>query len=686
MRSTALRAACARVGALRAVFLILFAVLAGRAAHLTVIDTQRGEWQRDRQVHTTLHLPPARGLIVDRNGVELAVTVAAPSVYVLPSELGDRDAVVRQLTQKLGLSRRKLTARLRGRTRFTFVARWVDPDRARAVEALGLPGVGIVHESKRAYPGAELAAHAIGFANIDGEGVRGVEQQEDAWLRGSARSAPVERDGSGRLLATAAVAPRESAGGDVALTLDSRMQAEAERALRESLEKTGARAGTVLSLDPKTGEILAMAEAPSFDPNRFRELDYWTTRSRVFLDAVEPGSTLKIFLVASALEAGAIRASDRFDCSEGRIHVPGKWIHDTHDYGILDVSGVVRVSSNVGAVQIAQRLGPAAHHEGLVRFGFGASTRSGFPVESAGLLRPWREWKPLDHANIAFGQGIGVTPIQLAAATAALANGGVWIAPRLIAARRRGDGSGWIRTEPRTTRRVVSADTADAVLRMMEGVVGTHGTGRQAGLKGLRVAGKTGTAQKLDPETGSYSKKDFIAWFVGAVPADDPHLVIVAALDEPDRGAHIGGSSAAPLFARVAAAQLALLGIATEPRPAPAPLPETRLAKRNPTPPAAVEPEEERPAPHRPPQDDPVRGAEETPVRVTQADDDRILLPDFLGLSLDEVIRITSENQIELEFNGRGTAVQQEPHPGAILDGGDRRVFVRFAGARRGEG
>jgi cell division protein FtsI (penicillin-binding protein 3) len=690
VRSPDLRAAATRLSVLRALLLVVFLVLAARAAHLSVVD-ERGAGAGGRQVHTTLELPPARGLIVDREGMELAVTVEAPSVYVLPDELPAGPEVARALAGALGLDRRQVAKRVRGRERFTFVARWVKRERAEAVEALGIPGIGIVRESRRAYPGGELAAHLLGFANIDGVGVRGIEQKEDRWLRGSRRVAPVERDGGGRLLAAVALEPKDAAGGDVLLTLDARMQSAAESALRQALSRSGARGGSVLTLDPRSGDILALAEAPRFDPNRFRETDYGSTRSRAFLDAVEPGSTLKIFLVAAALEDGAISKVEAIDCRGGRLRIPGKTVRDARDHGWLDAGGVIRVSSNVGAVRIAQRLGAAPHFEALRRFGFGRSTGSGFPVESAGLLRSWKSWKPVDQASIAYGQGIGVTQVQLAAATATLANGGRWQRPRIVAARR--DGSRPWRWEPvEAGRRVVSAETAASVLSMMESVVGPSGTGRRAGLRGLRVAGKTGTAQKLDTDAGRYSQDRFISWFVGVVPADDPRLVIVVSLDEPQRGIHSGGSSAAPLFAQVAAGQLGRLGILTAPEPIPA---AAREAVETPpgNPPAATRVVSgEAIAPAEPASGPPSK--RQGPVAATGSveiarDGNRVLLPDFRGLSVEEVVRITSENALELEVHGEGRAVSQDPDPGTILAGDLRRVRVRFArpaGGARGEG
>jgi cell division protein FtsI (penicillin-binding protein 3) len=700
MRSVALRSASSRVQVLRALFLLLTFGLAARAAHLTVWDTRGGE-RGDKQGHSTLTLPPERGLILDRNGVELTITLRAPSVYVIPSELEKIEPTASTLARILGLDGRRLAARLRDRDRFTFIKRWVSPEQAEQIRSRALPGAGIVDEPRRAYPAGPLAANLLGFVNIDGEGVRAIERQENETLRGRTRTVPVERDAKGRLFVVERTNPQDAAGGDIRLTIDSALQAEVEDALQSSVEKTGARGGVVVMLDPRTGDILSLAEAPSFDPNFFRQLDYTETRSRAFHDAVEPGSTLKVFLVAGALEAGVIRADEQIDTGLGRLAVPGKVIRDHHPYGRIAISDVIAVSSNVGAVLIGERLGPQRHYETLQSFGFGSRTGSGFPSESAGLLRHWQKWKTVDHATISFGQGVSATPIQLAAATAALASGGLWRTPRLVAARREHRGE-WRDSPTETGRRVVSAETAATVLRMMEGVVSAEGTGRQAGLRHLRVAGKTGTAQKFDATTVSYSKQKWTAWFIGVVPADNPRLVIVVALDEPAGPTHGGGDVAAPLFAQVAAAGLGRLGIVTAPEPIPArPFPTAvALAKPDARAGAKIEtagasrataastPSEIEPKASATAASDTANTGGTTAIPRTHntgskqpaPESHRILMPDFRGETVASALRMAAREALTLELigNERGLAVAQDPSPGTIVMGSQSRVWVRF--------
>ena len=667
MRAPDLRGSNQRIAVTRALLVLIFLALAARAAHLAVVD-RRGADRGERQSRSELRLPPERGTIVDRQGAELAVSVTAPSIYAIPPEVRDVRATARILGKLLGADPRRIAARLEERSGFVYLARWVSSEVAERVRALGLLGIGIVVEPHRAYPYRELAAHVLGFANIDGAGVRGAEEMEDGWLRGTPQSFPVERDAHGRLLSQIALDHHASAGGDVALTVDAAFQADAEIALDEAMAQTGAKAGFVVSLDPHTGEVLALAERPSFDPNAFRELAYPDTRARSFLDAFEPGSTFKIFLVAAALEANAIEPTDVFDCEMGSFQVPGGIIRDAHPHGLLDVAGVVRVSSNIGATKIAYRLGPSVYYDTLRRFGFGTPTGSGFPHESAGLLRSWKSWRPLDRANLAFGQGVDVTPIQLAAATAAIANGGVWIEPHVVARRRAPEGS-WEAQPASQSRRVIRPETAARVLAMMEGVVGPEGTGKLAAIPGVRVGGKTGTAQKIDPATGRYGANRYFAWFTGVAPIDDPRVVIVTALDEPRGIAHTGGAVAAPLFSKVATAQLARMGIPT--------LAPTVVVRATP---AKVGEAPVTPAPAPPPSasmEESLVVAEESDATFVQ-EGDRVLLPDFQGLTVAQVKKAAADARVVVEVEGEGRAVSQEPGPGTILSGGERRVRVRF--------
>lgn len=679
MRSADLRRSGRRTKGVGVGLLLLFGVLTVRAAHLSVIDG-RGEARGERQILTVLRVAAARGTITDRHGAELAVTLQAPSVYAVPAQIEDKPGTARKLAKALGKSHTAVLERLEKRSSFVFVARWLSSSQAAAIEALGLPGIGLVDEPRRAYPHKALAGRLIGFANIDGQGARGIEQMEDAWLAGRARRVVVERDARQHLLPKAGVDPRSSVGGDVALTLDATLQAEAQTALEEVVQQTGSRGGFVVVLDPQTGDLLALAEAPGFDPGTFRTTPYPQTASRAFLDAPEPGSTLKAFVVAAALQQGAVSTDELIDCEQGLWRVPGKLIHDVKAHGLLDLAGILRVSSNIGAAKIGIRVGARPHYEMLRALGFGSRSGSGFPDESAGLLRSWQRWRPVDHANVSFGQGLNVTVIQMAGAMATLANGGVFHEPRLIAARRR-PGGAWKTAPAAKSRRVLRPEVARTVMHMLHGVVADKGgTGRRAALEDIGVAGKTGTAQKFDLATGRYSHKDYQAWFIGAAPAEAPMFSIVVMLDEPRGKVHGGGSIAAPLFARVVSAALAQRGVVTQPKlglpdqarvDLPAGKPKAKQTPRAAR--IAIRPTAPTAQPARP-------GAATT--RPTQPTPlarlgNRVLLPDFRGLSRGEVKVMASAVSLRLLLQGSGHAVAQHPAPGTIV-AGNAAVRVRF--------
>lgn len=700
MRSPRVQISRRRIGIARVMLLAPFVILGLRATHLTT--DQRGRTRGVGQTHRTLTLAADRGAIVDASGVELALSVDSPSIYAIPSNIRDIGSAAAQLAPILGWKTSQLAKRLEDHKSFLFLSRWVTSERAKRISDLGIRGIGLLDEPRRIYPHRNLAAKLVGFVNIDASGVRGIEQQEDDWLRGVEQRIPVERDARGRLIWLGSTQPWDTSGGDVALTIDVTLQAAAESALNETVEATGALGGVVVVMDPWTGDILTIAENPGFDPNQFRKLRFETTRSQAFIDAVDPGSTLKAFLIAAGLELGTITPGDQFDGDNGAYRVPGKTIRDTHPHGMMTVADIMRVSSNIGAVKIAYRIGASAHHDMLRAFGFGASTASRFPGESAGLMRSWKTWQPLDHATIAFGQGITVTPIQLASATCALANGGMLVKPRLVSARRAPGGT-WHSATDMAVRRVVGERTAAQVLDMMEGVVGATGTASRAGLRGIPVAGKTGTAQKWDPATKSFSKDRFVAWFIGIVPADDPKLVVVVGVDEPRRPAHTGGLTAAPLFAKVAAAQLTRFGIVTQPERRRV-LPEhsaTAIAVAS-QPPPAVPPISTAATPARSvPPDKATRIAapRSKPKTVTKPQiktkvrapdsrstvverlarlDDRVLLPNFLGLTVTEVRQITADAALSVTISGQGRAVLQDPPPGTVVTASAGPVHIVF--------
>ncbi len=527
--------------------LLAYGVLFARAVQLQAIDagwlSRRAELQR----HGTVALGALRGPIVDRNGVPLAMSAWVQSVSASPRLVKDRLATSRALGRALGMPARRIGAQLEPSRGFAWIARWVTPEQAERVRRLDLDGVRLQPERKRFYPNRGLAASYLGFAGRDGTGLSGIELAFDEKLRGASARLAVQRDGRGRTLMRSGGQIRERRGARLVLALDARLQRLVEEALERALASPQASHQSLVALDPRNGDVLALAEAPGFDPNRFWEANPRAFRTRSFVDAFEPGSTLKPFTVALALEAGVVRESDEFDCENGSWRVRDRVIHDWRPHGVLNVRDIVAMSSNIGAAKVANRLGSMRLVSGLRRLGFGERSGSGFPGESPGLVRSLREAQSVERANLAFGQGLTVTPLQLAASGAVFANGGRRIYPRVALRLETEDevisfpsGLG----EP-----VLKREVADRVLRMMRHAV-DHGTGGGAAIPSLRVAGKTGTAQKV--VNGRYSEEHYVASFLGIFPADEPRLVIAVVVDEPKLGAHTGGGAAAPIFRTVA--------------------------------------------------------------------------------------------------------------------------------------
>jgi cell division protein FtsI (penicillin-binding protein 3) len=538
-----------------------YVALAARAVQLHAVDAEwlaaRAAAQHDR----TLRLEALRGEIRDRRGKLLAVSADVESVAISPARVADPRRVARALAPVLRIPARDLERKIARGRGFLWAKRWVTPDEAERVRRLRLEGVSLHPERKRFYPNRSLAAALIGFAGHDGTGLAGIELGFDAALRGAPLAMPAARDARGQILLPWEPRPEARLGARLVLTLDARLQHFSEQALDRALARTGARQATLVALDPRTGDLLALAERPAFDPNLFWKQAPSSHRSRAFVDSFEPGSTLKPFVVATALEAGAVRPSDRFDCENGAWRVRDRVIRDFRPHGVLSVADVVRVSSNIGTAKIADRLGSRALVAGLRRFGFGERTGSGFPGEAPGVLHDLRERQAVERANLAFGQGISVTAVQLATAAAAFANGGHRVRPRLALRLERGERT--VEWPSAPAEPVLSAATARTVRDMLREAV-AHGSGRAAALPHVSVAGKTGTAQKV--VNGSYSEEDYVAAFVGMVPADAPRLVVAVVLDEP-RGVHTGGAVAAPVFREVAGyavEQLALPGEGAE--------------------------------------------------------------------------------------------------------------------------
>ncbi len=533
-----------RIRLLLGVFVIAFGLTFLRAAWLQGVRAASYGRLASSQHSEDVVIPAARGTIYDRTGLQLAIGEQAQTVYADPRQVTDAKneamAVARTLKLDYGRVYQALTDRSHG---FVYIQRKADPRLAAKLEKQGLPGLGFYGEERRFYPQFTLAAQVLGYAGVDNHGLAGLELSLDKRLAGRPGRERIVKDASGQAIDTVVSRP-ERDGSDVYLTLDHTIQAQAQTILRDTVMKWHAKSATAIVLDPATGAVRAMATAPGFDANAYPQVWRVLQRNRAVTDTYEPGSTFKLVTVAGALSERLVSPSTQFTLPY-EIHVADRTIHDAEPRGTetMSVSQILSRSSNVGAITLAQRLTQHRLVQWISRFGFGHLTGIDFPGESPGIVLPEEKWSGSSIGNIPIGQGIAVTPMQMASAYAAIANRGVWVRPHLVE-RIGGVGS----TRP-TRRRIVSPWVASELMTMLKNVV-AEGTGTLAAVPGYQVAGKTGTAAKPDPQ-GGYSDTRYVASFVGVVPASRPRLVILVSVDEP-RGAIWGGVVAAPAFAEIA--------------------------------------------------------------------------------------------------------------------------------------
>jgi cell division protein FtsI (penicillin-binding protein 3) len=539
--------------------LLFMTAVFGRLGYLQLF--LHGEYlvKAQRQQQHVIEITPKRGAIYDRNMHPLAMSIPVDSAFAVPSELGDHQLAARLLSGVLGIPREVLEVRLESSHSFVWIARKLPPDKKEAVEALNLKGVYFQKENQRIYPKRDLASHVLGFVDLDEKGLGGIEYELDGQIRGKSEKIIVMADARQRWF-DGGEAQRER-GANVILTLDEKVQYIAERELAAAIAKTHAMAGTVVVMNPNTGEILALANWPKFNPNAANESTAEARMNRAVTALYEPGSTFKLITLAAAFDQGITRPGEVFDCENGAVYVAGHRIRDHKPFGMLNVADILAQSSDVGAIKIALRLGAPKFYDYIRAFGFGQSTSVDLPGESKGLLRRLENWSAVSIGSISMGQEVGVTPIQLITAVSAIANGGMLYKPHVIAELKRGDqalpAEGLL--APAEPRRVIRPETAATLRRLMEGVI-LNGTGPLARLDGWTAAGKTGSAQKIDPATGRYSPTQLIASFTGFAPISNPAVTILVSLDSPV-GEHEGGQVAAPVFKRIAEQVLPYLDV-----------------------------------------------------------------------------------------------------------------------------
>ena len=623
------------------------AVIQARLVWLQVVQHSELAARAERQQMRTVDAVAKRGEILDRNGHVLAYSVDAESVYAVPTEVEDPALTAATLCRAFDhcddRERQRIEERLRRQKAFAFVRRQLSPDEARRIASLKLDGIGFLKENRRYYPKKELAAHVIGYAGVENIGLAGIESAFDSQIRGRTGRILIQTDARRHTVFSRVERPA-TAGADIELTIDEYLQYIAERELRAAVAENRAAGGTIVIMEPNSGEILALANDPTFNPNAFSRYARSHTRNRAIQEIYEPGSTFKIVTASAAFEESVVDPDDLINVTGGRIAFGARVIHDTHDYGILSFADVLVKSSNVGAIKVGLKLGAERLNRYVHRFGFGQTLSPELRGESQGIVWDAGGLNDSALASVSMGYQIGVTPLQMATAVSSLANGGELLEPHVVRAVVRNGRR--VETPRKVLRRAVSANTAAELTAILEDVV-ARGTARAAKLESYQVAGKTGTAAKL--VGGRYSKSEYHASFVGFVPSRRPALTVLVVIDSPRAKGYYGGVVAAPVFKRVAEAALRHLGV-----------PPTL----NPVPPVLVarNADDGRDVPL------PTRAAAVLDASAQVARDG--LMPDLRGLSGREALRMTAKLGLMTHLRGRGLVVGQDPPPGAAVERG----------------
>jgi cell division protein FtsI (penicillin-binding protein 3) len=659
----------------------------GRLGYLQLYRHRDYLLRAQRQQQRIIEISPKRGAIYDRNMHALAMSIKVDSAFAIPNEIKDKPLAAQLLSGVLGVPADLVESRLDSSQNFVWIERKLTPEKSEAITALNLKGVYTQAENKRFYPNADLASHVLGFVDVDEKGLGGIEYALDSQIRGKSEKIVMMADAHQKSFDGAEA--RRDRGANVVLTLDEKIQYIAERELAAAINKTHALAGSVVVMNPNNGELLAVANWPTFDPNAASAGTPAESRMNRAVSALyEPGSTFKLITLAAAFDQGITNPDEVFDCENGATYVAGHKIHDHKRFGMLTVADILALSSDVGAIKIAERLGAPKFYDYIHAFGFGTATGVDLPGESRGLLRPLANWSPISIGAISMGQEVGVTPLQLISAVSAIANGGMLYKPHIVADVRRGETvlprEGLLAaSEPR---RVIQPETAATLRRLMEGVV-LNGTGKLARLDGWTSAGKTGSAQKIDPNTGRYSPTQLIASFTGFAPINNPAVAILVSLDSPI-GLHEGGMVAAPVFKRVAEQVLPYLDVSPD-----VPVNE-RLVQ------AAYKKQAQSDAENLedftpsgllllPEQPEPASSSVEThstsnlnsishlTLAVTADEDTEISIPDFSGKTMRDVTEMCLRLGLDPILVGTNLATEQTPGAGSQVRRGSR-ITVQF--------
>jgi cell division protein FtsI (penicillin-binding protein 3) len=660
-----------RVYVLVAVMVLWAAIIGVRLYFLHVVHSADYRQRAARQQQRTLEVSPRRGIIYDRNGNELAVSIKVDSLFAVPDDIADVPKTAKLLSTLTGIPKNDLIEKLRSQRSFVWLKRKLNASEAAAVRRANVPGLYFQKEDMRYYPKRELASHVLGYVDIDEKGLGGLEYRYNGSIRGDSGRILFMTDARGRRFNS--VEQPVEPGANLVTTIDENIQYIVEKELKEAVEKMRPKGASAIVMDPKTGQILAMANYPTFNPNEYVKYGAEAWINRAVSHTYEPGSTFKIVTTASALEEGLTEPNELIDCQMGSINVFGRIVHDHKKFGLLTVTQIIEKSSDVGAIKLALRVGNERFSDYISRLGFGNTTNVDLPGEEKGLAKPASRWTKSSIGSIAMGQEVGVTPLQIVRMVSAVANGGILYRPYVVKRVQHPQNGVLSETEPRGER-VISSDTA-AKLRDMLEVVVTDGTATSGKLEGYTAAGKTGTAQKID-ETGRYSRTAHVASFAGFAPVSNPVASIIVMFDEPAYGQH-HGSNVAPVFKRIAEQVLRYMSVPPD-VPSYAPQYTVKVPKKTSRSVASVYD----------------RGPALLPVSSTTVTERRyvdaggvfgdVIVPDFHGKSLRQVTEESMKAGLRLQSIGSGAAVEQVPLPGTGVGSG-ARVQVRFSSRVGGE-
>jgi cell division protein FtsI (penicillin-binding protein 3) len=635
-----------RIFFISCVLIFCFLLVVARMFQLQVLKKEQLYRLASQQHHVQIPLVPKRGTVFDRKGNELAVSIEVDSVYADPRKVVDADKTASHLAPILQVDPEELKQKLKSRGSFEWIQRKISSSEVEQIKALRLPGIFFLKENKRFYPNDQLAATVIGFVGLDSRGLEGIEFQYDASLNGKGRVWSVDRDALGREIAIGdASLDKEDHYQNVFLTVDKQIQHVVETELGRGVQKWGAKGGMVIAMDPSSGRVLAMTTFPSFNPNQFLQYRTKIWRNRTISDAFEPGSVFKTFLAAAVLEEKIVRSTDSFYCENGSYTIYDRTIHDTHKNGWLTFRQIIKVSSNIGASKVAEKIGKDRFYKYICAFGFGEKTGVGLPGESKGIVRHPRYWSPVALDTISFGQGISVTGIQLVTALSAIANGGSLMKPYIVEKITNEKGETVESFQPQIVRKVISEDVARNVTLLLKASTEKGGTGEEAVPAGYEVAGKTGTAQKANTQLGGYEDR-YNSGFMGFAPADDPKVALLVVIDEP-QGTNYGGVVAAPVFKAIMEKILPYFNAHPKGTLIVKDEPQSIPGKKTVRPDSVME-----------------------EVKVVKASGKEVM-PDLTGLSMRSALTRIERKGLIVKVSGKGKVVDQSPRPGTVIEKGD---------------